>query len=147
MDKDIDLSAPYSFCKVYPSTPNPGLHLSSLGYIGVPLNEREAQVLKSVATEAPYAVHGLGHPGPLAEKSKGIWAIGADQVRLLYVCVLSCAVLIRLLKVTFEGPQWKLFVDEIVEDVCASLDIRCSTSQLSWKMTNLVLCETGAQYV
>ena len=86
MDQDIDLGAPYSFCKVYPSAPNPGLHLSSLGYIGVPLNEREAQVLKSVAVGSPGGIHGFSsRPDPKTGKSNGIWAIGADQVRPIYV--------------------------------------------------------------
>lgn len=86
MDRDIDLSAPYSFCKVYPSAPNPGLHLSSLGYIGVPLNEREAQVLKSIAVESPDGIHGFSRgSGPETGKSNGIWAISADQVRPIYV--------------------------------------------------------------
>ena len=72
----------YSFHRAYPNAPNPGLFLlaNNIGCVGLPLSEREAEVVKSGCRQAPF---GKGERTVVDTSVRDTWEMDANQVRAI----------------------------------------------------------------
>ena len=78
----------YSFSETHPDAPNPAITVSGLGVIGIPLNPREAEVLKGHASQAPF---GMADRTVVDTSVRNTWEIDSQQVRgILILCMHLC---------------------------------------------------------
>ncbi len=73
----LDFTGFIAFNKAYVDAPNPGLQLAGLGPIGLPLNAREAEVIKSRAKQAPF---GMGERTVVDTSVRDTWEMDASSV-------------------------------------------------------------------
>lgn len=57
LNGDFDFTGNFAFTKTLSSAPSPGLHIDGIGLIGLPLSERDAQLIAGCAKQAPFG-HG-----------------------------------------------------------------------------------------
>lgn len=67
----------YAFHQTYPDAPNPGLQVADLGVLGLPLNPREAEALKSRCKLAPF---GKGERTIIDRNVRDTWEVDASMV-------------------------------------------------------------------
>ncbi|KAA1473725.1 hypothetical protein DENSPDRAFT_823223 [Dentipellis sp. KUC8613] len=122
-----DLNAAFSFNQAYPDAPNPGLQVSDgdIGVIGLPLNTREAEVIKSKAIQAPF---GMGERTVVDTNVRDTWEIDGRSI-------------------TFLNPAWKEFISRVVNDVCRTLGIDVKASTPRAELYKLLLYETGSHFL
>lgn len=110
--------------KLHPSAPNPGLSISGLGLIGLPLGDHDAKRIISVATLAPF---GHGERTVVDKTVRDTWEVDPANV-------------------SFLNAAWNKHIDTTVcAEVCASLGVSISAPKM--ELYKLLLYETGSQYV
>ena len=104
--------------------PNPGLHIDGLGAIGLPLNEREAQLLICKATQAPF---GRGSETVVDTAVRDTWEIDPG-------------------KITFANPKWDEYVTFVATTaVWSALGLAPFGTQPRCELYKLLLYQTGSQ--
>lgn len=88
MNSDSGFDGSFSFKKTYPDAPNPGLHLSDLGSVGLPLSLSDAEAVKSRCAQAPF---GKGERTVVDKTVRDTWEMDASKV-----CTASLLCLERL---------------------------------------------------
>lgn len=84
---DWNAGGSFACSKSYTDAPNPILNLSNLGTIGLPLGTRDAESIKSVAHQMPFAVEEHASGGT---SGQGIWEMGASAVSWQHDTTLLC---------------------------------------------------------
>ncbi|TCD68474.1 hypothetical protein EIP91_010649 [Steccherinum ochraceum] len=100
---DWNFHGTFAFSKSFTDAPNPILRLKPVGVIGLPLSERDAEVLKSAGSSLP--------PGFQANGSKAsIWHLPPANVSI-------------------ESKTWANFLESAVSDACLALGVDYASSQ------------------
>jgi len=123
LEGPLDFKGSFAFHKAYIDAPNPILRLDAIGYIGLPLNQREAKVVISHCIQAPF---GKGERTVVDKSVRDTWEIDASQVH-------------------FDNPAWNIFMDGVVREVCTTLGVDPSVSRPRCEPYKLLLYETGSQ--
>ena len=79
MSEKLAFTGAISFKHTYSDAPNPGLELAEIGPIGLPLNVREAEVVKTHAEQAPF---GQGERTVVDTSVRDTWQMDAKSVRV-----------------------------------------------------------------
>ncbi|KAA1473723.1 hypothetical protein DENSPDRAFT_780596, partial [Dentipellis sp. KUC8613] len=115
----------FAFDGSYPDAPNPILGIPDVGVIGLPLTSREAEVVKSKATQAPF---GKGERTVVDTKVRDTWEIDGRSI-------------------TFSNPLWDQFISRIVGEVCETLGVNVQASLPRAELYKLLLYETGSHFL
>lgn len=140
---DFDFKGAFSFSKAYPDAPNPALQLSDTGVVGLPLNSREAEIIKSQCALAPF---GQGERTLVDKTVRDTWETPANKVSSWLV--VPCKFIAHgecLYKVTFGSPHWDSFLARVVKDVCHALGVNFEASAPRCELYKMLLYETGSQ--
>ncbi|GBE89811.1 hypothetical protein SCP_1701360 [Sparassis crispa] len=122
---DLAFKGTFAFNRTYPDAPNPILNLDHLGTVGLPLSVREAEAIKSQAEQAPF---GKGERTVIDKTVRDTWEMDAKQVR-------------------FDSPAWNLFLDRVVQEVCAELGVNIAASKPRCELYKLLLYETDSHFL
>lgn len=76
---EVAFKGTFSFHKTYTDAPNPGLCLSDLGIVGLPLSIRDAEAVKSRCTQAPF---GKGERTLIDKTVRDTWQMDASEVHM-----------------------------------------------------------------
>ncbi|KDQ61218.1 glycosyltransferase family 8 protein [Jaapia argillacea MUCL 33604] len=125
LEGSLGFKGAYSFDRVYEEAPNPYLRLADLGNIGLPLSEREAQVIKTRCFQAPF---GKGERTVVDTSVRDTWEMNATQV-------------------SFDNPEWTTFINGVVQDVCSTLGVNFAVSRPRCELYKLLLYETGSHFL
>ena len=83
LNTKLDFTASFSFEKRHPSAPNPALSVQQIGTIGLPLNQHDADAIKSIAEQAPF---GKGERTVVDKTVRDTWEIDGSLVRVPFMC-------------------------------------------------------------
>ncbi|KAI5830724.1 hypothetical protein K523DRAFT_415626 [Schizophyllum commune Tattone D] len=113
--------------KTYLDAPIPGLNLlaSDIGPVGLPLNEREAKVVKSGCKQAPF---GKGERTVVDKSVRDTWEMDASLVH-------------------FNNAAWNDFMQRVLKDVCTTLGVNMAVSNPRCELYKLLLYETGSHFL
>ncbi|KAF7789413.1 hypothetical protein EIP86_000357 [Pleurotus ostreatoroseus] len=143
LGEKLDFTGAISFHQTYPDAPNPGLQLSDIGPIGIPLSSREAQVIKTCAEQAPF---GMGERTVVDTSVRDTWQMDADKVST-FENIKKAQRTKDHIQVSFCNPTWSVWLQRVVTEVCSSLGVNHAASQPRCELYKLLLYETGSQYV
>lgn len=104
--------------------PNPGLCLKNGELIGLPLSNRDAQVIVAASHAAPF---GKGEETIVDNSVRKTWELSAGDFEV-------------------RNPAWKKFLDEIVVKVSAGLGVDASGKGVSAELYKLLLYDEGAMF-
>ncbi|KAF7789415.1 hypothetical protein EIP86_000359 [Pleurotus ostreatoroseus] len=121
----LNFTGTMSFHRACPDAPNPCLEVSGLGPIGLPLNSREAQLIKASAEQV---LCEKGERTAVDTSVRDTWQLDAD-------------------KVAFRNHAWSLWLQNVVRDVCVALGVNYAASQPRCELYKFTLCGTGSQYL
>ena len=152
MSEDLGFTGSISFNKAYEDAPNPGLCIAQAGLIGLPLNFREAEIIKMRAAQAHFESAQVQESAPNTyDQMEDSWKIDPTLVSSLSLSMtLSrddglCPR--RILQIVFENPLWATWVNRIVQEACAALGVDTTSMKPAYKLTGLVLHGPGHQCV
>ncbi|KAL1723986.1 hypothetical protein EV715DRAFT_286048 [Schizophyllum commune] len=113
--------------KTYLDAPIPGLNLlaNDIGPVGLPLNEREARVVKSGCKQAPF---GKGERTVVDKSVRDTWEMDASLVH-------------------FNNAAWDDFMQRVLKDVCTTLGVNMAVSNPRCELYKLLLYETGSHFL
>jgi hypothetical protein len=103
----------------------PILALGDLGTFGLPLSPRDAELIKTRCTQAPF---GKGERTVVDREVRDTWEMDTSEVM-------------------FRNPAWKPWLDGVLQDVCQVLGVNAVASQPKAELYKLLLYESGSQYV
>ncbi|KAL1723987.1 hypothetical protein EV715DRAFT_245605 [Schizophyllum commune] len=114
----------FAYERTYLDAPIPGLNIlaNDIGPIGLPLNEREANVVKSGCKQAPF---GKGERTVVDKSVRDTWEMDASMVQ-------------------FNNPAWDDYVKRALKDVCDALGVDMKVSKPHCELYKLLLYETGS---
>ena len=104
--------------------PNPGLCLRNGELIGLPLSNRDAQVIVAASHAAPF---GKGEETVVDDSVRKTWELSAGDFEI-------------------RNPAWKSFLEEIVVKVSAGLGVDASGKGVSAELYKLLLYDKGAMF-
>ncbi|KAF8908584.1 hypothetical protein CPB84DRAFT_1744211 [Gymnopilus junonius] len=108
------------------TAPNPCLHISGLGLVGLPLSDRDAKSIISCANLAPF---GHGERTVIDKTVRDTWEIEPARI-------------------TFANPQWDLYIkSSVVLEVCKSLGVAIGTNPPKSELYKLLLYEKGSHFL
>lgn len=117
-------SGSFYHCSTDINAPNPGLHIDGLGLIGLPLNEREAQLIISRSAQAPF---GKGSETVVDTKVRDTWEIDPANI-------------------SFTNPRWNSYVDAMAtKTVWSTLGVAPCTTKPKCELYKLLLYQPGSQ--
>ncbi|RXW22517.1 hypothetical protein EST38_g3330 [Candolleomyces aberdarensis] len=106
--------------------PNPGLSIEGIGPIGLPLTDRDANLIISVASQAPF---GKGEQTLIQRSVRDTWEIDPT-------------------KLTFRNPEWMPYVDKLASTtIWKGLDVAPYTSRPRCEFYKLLLYQTGFHFL
>ncbi|KAJ7894027.1 hypothetical protein B0H13DRAFT_2339410 [Mycena leptocephala] len=105
LSADFAFTGKYAHSSVLNGVPLPGLNVDGMGIVGLPLNPKDADILRSHATQAPF---GHGNKTVVNTAVRNTWEVAADAVK-------------------FENPAWNKFMaDTVVKEVVQALGVSYS---------------------
>ncbi|GJE87332.1 hypothetical protein PsYK624_034150 [Phanerochaete sordida] len=110
------------FQQTCPEAPNPGLVIADLGMLGLPLNPREAEILKTRCTPPAFPTNS---DVPPQDATWGSWELDARMI-------------------TFQNPKWSSFLGKTVREVCNTLGVGYDSSKPTCTLHKLVLHGPGS---
>jgi hypothetical protein len=125
LEGDFDFKGSYSYAAPSQDAPNPCLHISGLGVVGLPLSERDAKLIIACSAQAPY---GQDDKLVVNTQVRDTWELEPQMVQ-------------------FGNPAWVGFMDDVVKKVCQELGVAPSASHPRCELYKLLLYETGSQCV
>ena len=141
LEENLDFPGAISFHRVYPDAPNPGLQVSDLGPIGLPLSAREAQVIKTRAEQAPF---GMGERTVVDTSVRDTWQLDAEKV-----CTPTPSDDIQdiehCVQVLVRNAAWRVWLQQVIIEVCNVLGVNYHASRPRCELYKLLLYETGSQ--
>ncbi|RDW89730.1 hypothetical protein BP6252_01762 [Coleophoma cylindrospora] len=120
----IRSSSSFAFFSALDRAPNPGLSLKVGGTIGLPLSDRDADAIVSVARQAPF---GKGTETVVDETVRKTWEVAPSDFEL-------------------RNPAWPAFVREIVTKVSAGLGVTSYGAGVHAELYKLLLYDKGAMF-
>ncbi|KAF9044405.1 hypothetical protein BJ165DRAFT_1390309 [Panaeolus papilionaceus] len=125
LSKNFDFAGNYYHRSVEPNAPNPILTIEGIGLIGLPLSERDAQMIVSRAAQAPF---GKGDQTIVDTSVRDTWEIEPAHV-------------------SFQNPKWKTFVDETAMKVWKALGVAPNKTRPRCELYKLLLYQTGSHFL
>ncbi|KAG8940300.1 hypothetical protein FRC04_005433 [Tulasnella sp. 424] len=125
LKSDLKFEGSFYFNKTYTDAPNPVLRLNTLDRIGLPLSQREAKHIAANSKQAPF---GMGERTLVDTTVRDTWEMDATEV-------------------SFDNPAWKIFIDRVVQEVCAKLGVNIAASRPRCELYKLLLYETGSHFL
>ena len=104
-------------------TPLPGLHIQGIGKIGLPLSERDAKLIETVATQAPF---GNGTETVVDTTVRDTFEINHD-------------------KFYFKNPAWAEFLGTVTKNMANGLGLPQNLPPPRADLYKLLLYKTGSQ--
>lgn len=95
-----------------PLAANPGIEVTGLGRIGLPLSTRDAEAIATLSHQAPF---GKGTETIVDLEVRKTWELNVDQFKI-------------------ENPSWQETLQEIVENVKAQLGVHSDVEAQPYKM-------------
>jgi hypothetical protein len=124
LEGDFDFRGNFAFSNPAPLAPNPGLHITPLGLIGLPLSLRDARLIIEASSQAPF---GHGEETVVDKEVRDTWEIEPKNVR-------------------FENPKWDAYVKrDVVTTVWSELGVGPWNSPPRCELYKVLLYETGSQ--
>jgi hypothetical protein len=123
LEEDFDFKGTYACSFSYPAAPNPCLHISGIGLIGLPLPGRDAKLIKEYSTRAPF---GHGDRTVVDTKVRETWEIEPDKIQ-------------------FGNTEWASFLERVVLQTCEELGVAIEAKPPKCELYKLLLYETGSQ--
>ncbi|KAJ7494477.1 hypothetical protein B0H11DRAFT_2277207 [Mycena galericulata] len=124
--RDFSFPGKYCHAATTASAANPGLNVKGIGILGLPLSERDAQLVQSHISASTNVAHPVGN----------VWELSASEI--------ECS-----------NPAWATYLEEIVlKDIWKKLSPHCSRPRLElhglllWEATSDILdygCTVNAQ--
>ncbi|KAK5262783.1 hypothetical protein LTR96_011732, partial [Exophiala xenobiotica] len=103
---------------------NPCISISGLGTVGLPLSERDAELILGVSHQAPY---GRGSETVVDTAVRQTWELNTDQFEL-------------------RNPEWNTALEEVVDRVAADLDVPGGAAGIKAKPYKMLLYEKGSMF-
>ncbi len=104
--------------------PNPGICLKNGGSIGLPLSDRDAEVITAASHAAPF---GKGEQTIVDTNVRRTWEISPTDFEI-------------------RNPAWNNFVESVVEKVSAGLEVEPTGKGVSAELYKMLLYEQGAMF-
>jgi hypothetical protein len=104
--------------------PNPGIYLKNGGLIGLPLSNRDAQVIVAASHAAPF---GKGEETLVDENVRKTWELSASDFEL-------------------RNLAWQAFLESIVAKVSAGLGVDATGKGVSAELYKMLLYDKGAMF-
>ncbi|KAK5214727.1 hypothetical protein LTS03_011672, partial [Exophiala xenobiotica] len=101
---------------------NPCISISGLGTVGLPLSERDAELILDVSHQAPY---GRGSETVVDTAVRQTWELNTDQFEL-------------------RNPEWNTALEEVVDRVAADLDVPGGAGGIKAIPYKMLLYEKGS---
>ncbi|KAJ6479333.1 hypothetical protein C8R47DRAFT_983607 [Mycena vitilis] len=126
LSADFAFTGKYAHSSVLEGVPVPGLTVDGMGIVGLPLNPRDVDILRSHAKQAPF---GHGDKSVIDTTVRNTWEVAADAVK-------------------FTNPTWTKFVaDTVVKEVVQALGVSYSPAVAPrCELYKLLLYETGSHF-
>ena len=106
----------------FDEAPAPGLHVSGLGDVPLPLSPRDAKEIAKLCRQAPF---GKGSETIVDTSVRNTWELSSDQFRL-------------------RNPAWKTYFDKLVTKVVDELWVRGGATNIRAEPFKLLLYDEGA---
>jgi hypothetical protein len=103
---------------------NPCISISGIGPVGLPLSQRDAELILSVSHQAPY---GRGSETVVDTTVRQTWELNTDQFQV-------------------RNPKWKMALDEVIGKVAADLDVPGGAAGIKAMPYKMLLYETGSLF-
>ncbi|KAF4617001.1 hypothetical protein D9613_008504 [Agrocybe pediades] len=124
--EDLKFAGGFHHCALQPTAPNPCLHIAGLGLVGLPLSERDAKTVISVASLAPF---GRGERTLVDKEVRDTWEIEPS-------------------KISFANPEWDKYIDQTVcVEVCRALGVTIGNIPPKMELYKLLLYEKGSHFL
>ncbi|KAJ7146564.1 hypothetical protein C8R44DRAFT_757779 [Mycena epipterygia] len=123
---DFAFTGKYAHHSVLDAAPLPGLSVEGMGLVGLPLNPRDAELLRSHTQQAPF---GHGDRTVVDRAVRDTWEVAADAVK-------------------FINPAWNKFIaGTVVKEVVQALGVSYSPAIAPrCELHKLLLYETGSHF-
>ncbi|KAF9044406.1 hypothetical protein BJ165DRAFT_198051 [Panaeolus papilionaceus] len=123
---DLAFSGNFFHRSTEANAPNPGLSISGLGSIGLPLSERDAKAIVSQAAQAPF---GKGLKTVVDTTVRDTWEIDPASI-------------------SFTNPAWERFVDEVAtKKVWTALGVAPYSTKPKCELYKLLLYQKGSHFL
>ncbi|KAF8656953.1 hypothetical protein AX16_002308 [Volvariella volvacea WC 439] len=116
----------FAYAKSHTGAPNPCLQIAGIGVVGLPLSERDARAIISVATQAPF---GHGERTVVDTNVRNTWEIEPTNIHIA-------------------NPQWTTFLNNVVvPQVWKELGVAGPATNGRCELYKLLLYETGSHFL
>jgi hypothetical protein len=123
---NLEFKGSYYYSATDAAAPNPGLTIDGVGLIGLPLSERDAKVVISHASQAPF---GKGDQTVVDTTVRDTWEIEPASV-------------------SFTNPRWEQYVEQIAsKTIWTALGVAPWTSKPRCELYKLLLYQTGSHFL
>ncbi|KAJ3510104.1 hypothetical protein NLJ89_g4866 [Agrocybe chaxingu] len=125
-DSNFSFQGSFYHASVLVNAPNPCLHISGLGLVGLPLSKRDAKALMSCATMAAF---GHGERTVVDKEVRDTWEIEPSRVM-------------------FVNQGWEQYINGVVcHEVCKSLGVTIWNTPPRMELYKLLLYEKGSHFL
>lgn len=121
---NIQSSGSFALFAHLKNPPNPGLHLKNGGTIGLPLSDRDAEVIIAASHAAPF---GKGEETIVDSSVRKTWELSPTDFGI-------------------RNPAWQEFLKSIVAQVSAGLGVDMTGDAVSAELYKLLLYDEGAMF-
>ncbi|KAJ3785982.1 hypothetical protein GGU10DRAFT_268129 [Lentinula aff. detonsa] len=126
LEGDFNFKGSYAHSSLFSDAPNPVLNVTGVGLIGLPLSPRDAQLIISSATQAPF---GHGTETKVDTNVRHTWEIEPARV-------------------SFGNVAWQAWLKEtVVKSVATALGVPVSETPPRCELYKLLLYEQGSQCI
>ncbi|KAF9564500.1 hypothetical protein CPC08DRAFT_247955 [Agrocybe pediades] len=123
---DLDFAGEFFHAALQTTAPNPCLHIADIGFVGLPLSQRDAQAVISAATLAPF---GRGERTLVDKEVRDTWEIEPS-------------------KISFANPEWEKYINQTVcLEVCRALGVTIGNIPPKMELYKLLLYEKGSHFL
>ncbi|KAJ3889322.1 hypothetical protein GG344DRAFT_78922 [Lentinula edodes] len=126
LEGDFDFKGSYAYSSLFTDAPNPVLDIIGVGPIGLPLSPRDAQLIITSATQAPF---GHGTETKVDTSVRHTWEIEPARV-------------------SFGNAAWQTWMEEtVVRGVATALGVPFSTTPPKCELYKLLLYEQDSHFL
>ncbi|KAJ3735826.1 hypothetical protein DFJ43DRAFT_990458 [Lentinula guzmanii] len=126
LEGDFNFKGSYAHSSLFSDAPNPVLNVTGVGLIGLPLSPRDAQLIISSATQAPF---GHGTETKVDTNVRHTWEIEPARV-------------------SFGNVAWQAWLKEtVVKSVATALGVPVSETPPRCELYKLLLYEQGSHFL
>lgn len=121
---NVQVLSSFALFEQMPNPPNPGLDMKNGGLVGLPLSDRDAQVIVAASHAAPF---GKGEHTIVDESVRKTWEVSPTDFSIT-------------------NPAWDDFLQLIVKRVTKGLGVSSNGLGVSAELYKMLLYEEGAMF-